>query len=111
MKIYYTDSNGIRQLQECNLSETEVLGKIATNGVIDHPVYQIINVPFVEDVMIVTFGGEKHIGKNLRDSFWKCIANTFKHNIPIFDVDEWYDNIQFVTPEEKALLKQKKKRR
>lgn len=96
MKIYFTDSGGMRQLQECNLSEIKVQNKIASNGVTDRPVYCIHNIPFGKESVIITFGGEKDIGQSLRDAFWKCVSGTFKRSIPVFDVDEWYGNLKFV---------------
>lgn len=101
MNIYYTDVNERRRLSDCNLSESEVPGIEATDGIETYKMYMIFNTA-LDECTVITFGGKSRIAGNLRDCFWENIKAVYKSGIPIFDVDEWYANVNFVTPKEAA---------
>lgn len=98
MKIYFTGIDGLRRLQDCNLSETEIPYTQGTDGVKIYKMYTIFNAA-PNETAIVTFGGQQRIAGNLRDVFWRNITDMYKRKNKncIFDTDEWYGKIKFVS--------------
>ena len=98
MKIYYTDADGMRQLQDCRISEVKMPYKEANGGgekdylfmILNKPANEYVSPAFMSGGTSITFGGERFIQISLRDAFWTALLETMKSNSPVFDVDEWH---------------------
>jgi len=99
MKLYYMDADGMRQLQDCRISEVKMPCKEISDGgesngyvfmILNKPANEYISPTFMPGGTSVTFGGERFVQMNLRDAFWSALLKTMKCNSPVFDVDEWH---------------------